>query len=149
MAIVEQDQRPSASPVAVFVEGKSYGKKHGVFGSKDMRRMRRVARCFPGAILVFATLNRRVTRADKMLIRPLARAGRKPMGEDDWRNPVVVLTGQELFSESGPPYCWDDNPDAADIRNQFRSSDGLVGLADATQRLHLGMEPHDEYTGVP
>jgi len=145
LAIVEQSGPQSPSALAVFVEAKSYGGKGEVFSSKDATRMRKLAKRFPGAVLVFATLSPKLTRAEKDLILPLARAGREPIGEDDWKNPVVVLTGQELFSEAGPPYCWDGIHEAADVRQGFWSPGGLLGLADATQQLYLDMESYDEY----
>ena len=145
LAIVEQSEPRSASALAVFVEAKSYGGKGGIFSSEDADRMRKLGKHFPGAVLVFATFSPKLTTADKELILPLAKAGREPIGDDDWKNPVVVLTGQELFSEAGPPYCWDDIPEAAVVRQQFRSPGGLWGLADATQQLYLDMESYDEY----
>ena len=145
LAIVEQDEPRSAPALAVFVEAKSYGGKSGAFSSEDTDRMRKLGKHFPGAVLVFATFSPKLTKAEKDLILPLAKAGREPIGDDDWKNPVVVLTGQELFSESGPPYCWDEIPEAAVVRRQFRSPGDLLGLADATQQLYLDMESYDEY----
>ena len=145
MAIVEQSGTRSPSALAVFVEAKSHGGKGGIFNSNDKDRMRKVSKHFPGAVLVFATLSPKLTKAERDLLLPLAKAGRKSIGDDDWKNPVVVLTGQELYSEAGPPDCWDEVPEAADIRTRFRSPGSLLDLADATQQLYLGMEPYDDY----
>ena len=133
--------------MTVFVEAKAHGEEDGIFKREDVDRMQKAARRFPGSVLVFATLNSQLTSSDKDLIRPFAEQGRAPLRGDDWTNPVVVLTGHELFSESGPPYCWDDIPGAAEVRRRFRSTGDLSDLADATQQLHLDMEPYGEYIG--
>ena len=153
LAFIEQKDSRTKSGLPVFVEAKSYGGKDGIFKAAedgifkaaDMDRMRKIGQHFPGSVLVFATLNPRLTTTDKALIRPLAEGGRNPLEGDHWTNPVVVLTGLELFSESGPPYCWDGIPEAAGVRRRFRSAGSLLDLADATQQLHLDMEPYSEY----
>lgn len=147
LAFVEQSQAHPGSVLPAFVEAKSYGGKDGIFKPEDTDRMRDIGENFRGAVLVFATLGFQLTNAEKELIRPVAEAGREPIEDDHWLNPVVVLTGHELFSEAGPPYCWDGVPGAADIRRRFRSTGSLLDLADATQQLHLGMEPYHEYIG--
>ena len=126
MAFVAQSEPYSDAVFPMFVEGKSYGAENQVFEEKDVRVMRRLGERFPGAVLVFATFNSELTPADKELIRPTAEMGREPIGDEHWKNPVVILAGKELFSEMGSP----------------RS---LYELADDTQRRYLGMEPHADY----
>lgn len=147
LVFIEREDSRTGSGLPVFVEAKSYGKKDGIFKTEDIDRMRKIGKHFPGSVLVFATLYPKLTQTDKDLIRPLAERGRNPMEGDHWRNPVVILTGQELFSESGPPYCWDSIPEAVDVRRRFQSTGSLLDLADATQQLHLDMEPYGEYIG--
>ena len=145
LAFIEQKDSRTGSGLPVFVEAKSYGEKERIFSSEDIDRMRKIGQLFPGSVLVFATLRLQLTRSDKDLIRRLAELGREPFRGDDWTNPVVVLTGVELYSESGPQYCWDDIPEGAEDARRFRAIDRLSDLADATQQLHLGMEPYSEY----
>ncbi len=111
------------------------------FTQKDVRRMRRIAEENPGAILVFATLAPQLAERDKRLLIPFVRACRKYTGLDRPGNPVLVLTGTELFSAIGPPQCWRD---AGGAMKAFADSghfgnDGIVALCDATQQLHLGL----------
>ena len=145
LAFIERKDSRTGSGLPVFVEAKSYGEEGGIFKSADTDRMREIGQLFPGSVLVFATLSPHLTESDKDLIRPLAEQGREPFRGDDWMNPVVVLTGLELFSESGPPYCWDEIPEGPEGGRRFRAMDLLSDLADATQQLHLGMEPYSEY----
>ena len=149
MAFIEQNEPYTGSVPPVFVEGKSYGKKHrdGIFEERDISNMRRIGERFPGAVLVFATLSSSLKQADVDSIKLLAEGGRQPIADGHWKNAVVVLTGRELFSEFGPPECWEklDENEAFAKMNSARHS--LYGLADATQQLYLGMEPYSDYIG--
>jgi hypothetical protein len=63
------------------------------------------------------------------------------------KNPVLLLTGTELFSAFGPPQCWKE---AGGTMKTFAESGfpshSLIQLCDATQQLHLGMQPwHNEW----
>jgi hypothetical protein len=110
------------------------------FTEKDVRRMRRIADDNPGAILVFATLAQQLSARDKRLLTPFVRACRKYGELDRPKNPVLLLTGTELFSSFGPPQCWRD---AGGTMKAFadsgRHGDSLLTLCDATQQLHLGL----------
>jgi hypothetical protein len=46
----------------------------------------------------------------------------------------MILTGTELFSWFGPPYCWDDS-----VKKKFEMIAGLLGICDATQQIYLGL----------
>lgn len=128
MAFVAQSEPYSGAVFPLFVEGKSYGTENQIFEEKDVRVMRRMGDLFPGAVLVFATLNSELTPADKELIRPTAEMGREPIGDAHWKNPVVILTGKELFSELGSP-----------------KPKSLHELADDTQQRYLDIEPRADY----
>ena len=147
LAFIEQNNPYAGSVLPVFVEGKSYGKQEGVFGTKDRDNMRRIGDRFPGSVLVFATLNSELTERDIDLIKPLAEVGREPIHDDHWKNPVVVLTGRELFSEMGPPACWEGVSETEAFAEMHRAGSSLHGLADATQQLYLGMESRSDYIG--
>ena len=143
MGFVAQSDPYRGAVLPVFVEGKSYGAEKGIFDEKDAEHMRRIGTHFPGAVLAFVTLRSELHPSDIQLIKPLADAGREPIHDGHWRNPVVVLTGLELFSEGEPPYCWKGVPGAEKMAGRG-SMRGLFDLADATQRLHLKMPPRSE-----
>jgi hypothetical protein len=46
---------------------------------------------------------------------------------------VLILTGTELLSWHGPPYCWEE-----EVRKRF-DAHGILRLCDATQQLYLGL----------
>jgi hypothetical protein len=114
----------------LFGECKSYGR----FERKDFDRMRYLAKMFPGAVLVFGTLRRVLSRAEVREIGRIAKAGRKYWKAERPINPVLVLTGNELFHVAAPPYCWDETK-----RKRFEHVHGLFDICDATQQLYLNL----------
>ena len=114
----------------IFGECKSYGK----FEKKDHDRMRYLAKTFPGTVLVFSTLRKTLASTEITEIRKIAKAGRKYWKAERPINPVLVLTGTELFDHVAPPYCWDDT-----TKKRFEHVHGLLDLCDATQQLYLDL----------
>jgi hypothetical protein len=120
----------------IFGECKSFNG----FADKDVRRMRTIAADNPGSVLVFSTLATEFSAHDKKVLLPFVRACRKYGGLDRPKNPILLLTGTELFSPFGPPQCWRN---AGGAKKAFADSgvrlDTLLQLCDATQQLYLGL----------
>jgi len=114
----------------VFGECKTYGH----FKAIDFERMRLIAQAFPGAVLVFATLRKELTTKEKREITRIAKRGRKYWKAERPINPVLILTGNELFSYHEPPYCW-----STEHQGRFRHLAGLLALCDATQQVYLDL----------
>jgi hypothetical protein len=114
----------------VFGECKTYGQ----FLPKDFDRMRYLAKTFPGAVLVFSTLRKILTTEEIKGITSIAKLGRKYWKNERPINPVLILTGNELFSFEDPPYCWEDA-----IKNKFQHLAGLINVCDATQQIYLSL----------
>ena len=101
---------------------------------------------FPGSILVFATLRRNLTAAEKNMLRRVANRGRRYSEHDRNHNPILVLTGIELFGRDRPPRCWKDEGDKfAEFAIGQRGYGGILELCDCTQQLHLDMSPYYEW----
>jgi hypothetical protein len=83
-------------------------KNNAEFEKSDVDKMKWVAEQFPGAIIVFATLNKQLSDKEQKLIRPFVNKGRKEWKAEMPYNPVLVLTATELLSDWGPPTCWRD-----------------------------------------
>jgi hypothetical protein len=115
-------------------EGLAFGecKTYRQFEERDFKRMRDIAKAFPGAVLVFSTLRKKLTEFEIRKIGSIAKRGRKYWKSERPLNPVLTLTGTELLSFSGAPYCWDDA-----VKRRFDRSHGLMNLCDATQQIHL------------
>jgi hypothetical protein len=114
----------------LFGECKSYG----LFEKKDYGRMRYLAKMFPGAVLVFSTLRKTLSRKEIAEIAKIAKAGRKYWKAEQPVNAVLILTGTELFADVPPPYCWDDA-----TKKRFEHVHGFLDLCDATQQLYLNL----------
>ncbi len=115
-------------------DGVAFGecKTYGHFTNTDFDRMQHLARTFPGAVLVFTTLRKSLTREEIAGITRIAKTGRKYWKAERPINPVLVLTGTELLTHEAPPYCWDK-----DDRKQHEHLSGLPSLCDATQQRYL------------
>ena len=115
-------------------EGLAFGecKTYGQFEGRDFKRMREIAKAFPGAVLVFSTLREELTEFEIKKISSIAKRGRKYWKSERPINPVLILTGTELLSFSGAPHCWDDA-----LKQRFSHSYGLMALCDATQQIYL------------
>lgn len=124
-----------------FGEAKTFNE----FKKVDFDRMKAIAKDFPGAVLVFSTLREKLTDFEIEELKKIAKVGNKNWKADRPVNPVLILTGNELFSQHGPPYCWPDEE-----HNKYRDCRGILGLAKATQQKYLGIKVwdvvwHEEY----
>ncbi len=109
------------------------------FEEKDAKRMQEIAREFPGAVLVFATLKLSLDKKEKRLLRRVANRGRKYWKDDRPSNPVLVLTGNELLANQHPRDVWREiGGRFADHSHHYGLQD-LAALADATQQIYLDL----------
>lgn len=127
------------NPVLVLGECKTFDE----FEVKDVKRMTVLADAFPGAIIVFSTLRKELSKREKRLISTLANKGRRYLKDDRWRNPVMVLTGVELLHRMGPPSCWEEaGTPYKEFVDRYWQHRKPQELCDMLQQMHLGMEPH-------
>jgi hypothetical protein len=121
----------------VFAECKSF---HGRFTERDVQRMEKFARDFPGAVVVFATLRRELDAKEKRLLIPFVNRGRRLLTTTRPNNPVVIFTANELFSWTGPRSAWKElGPPFSHHADEYGDDRVFVSLADATQQLYLGL----------
>jgi hypothetical protein len=126
-------------PVLFLGECKTFGE----FDSQDYRRMKTLAKLFPGAATCFCTLRRELTATEKKKIAALARRGRKTLKTGQWKNPVLVLTGHELLGQfkggaftDGYPSQFVKIGDGAFMRGDLQE------ICNFMQQVHLGMESY-------
>ncbi len=128
-------------PFFLFGEAKSFGKN--VFDEDVVTGLRDVAERFPGAVLVVSSLRpiADYTSAELKNLSELASWGRTPTSDWRPRNPVIVLTATELFSDNTIAYAWKQAGGRAAELVQHASVDlsDLYVLAEATQQLYLGL----------
>jgi len=129
----------------IHAECKSFNR----FESRDVKRMKELAAAFPGATLVFATLNNELQESEVRLIRGLAVAERKKRLRGKPNSPLILLTGTELFSSFKIGYCWKGKGGLYDQLSErsFELAE-LPILADATQQLYLNLPSWFEWSQV-
>ena len=102
---------------------------------KDVDKMVDLGDAFPGAILVFATLKESLKQKEKTILRRVVNRSRKYRKNNRPFNPVLILTGKELFLES----LWDSHLD------KWGPARDLSELCDLTQQLHLDVDSWDQW----
>lgn len=125
---------------AIFGEeqsGIAFGecKTYGEFEQKDFARMRHIAKQFPGAVLVFATIREKLSAREVREISKIAKAGRKYWKDERPINPILILGRNELLSMHSVPGCWEES-----VKNRFQHIHGLISICDATQQIYLGLD---------
>jgi hypothetical protein len=124
----------------LFVECKTFNR----FEPKDVKRMRILGEQFPGAVLVFASLNRTLDASEKKSIEKLVNWSRKAQSKGREFNPILILTATELFAKKYPPLCWDDSSIDEKFRKWYEVGHDMIHLADATQQLYLEIDGYDK-----
>jgi hypothetical protein len=126
-------------PALAFGEAKSFAEES--FKTRDIERMEALGKAFPGAFLIFATMKDALSEDEKTAIGKLALWGREVLKTGQPRNPVIVLTGAEMFSEWHIQHSWEN---LGGRHKEFASRgyigfDNLWDFADLTQQLYLGL----------
>ena len=103
------------------------------FGRKDIDRMEKLAKLFPGSVLVFATLKDHLSATEKKLISNLAKKFRKGLGSRPI-NPILILTKNELMS-----WLFYDEKIKHLIVPHMQFSDEIGHLCDVTTQHYLGL----------
>ncbi len=116
----------------------------------DIKRMKKISLKFPGCILIFATLNNKLSSNEIRLITPLAKKAQKNRNANKPYNSILILTGNELFSEhEEPPRCWRKLGKKYDDYNSGKKYfHDIEGLCNATQDLYLNYENDTSITKV-
>lgn len=118
-------------------EGIMFGecKTFGIFEKKDFQRMKNIAKQFPGAVLVFCTLRKKLNKEEIREITKIAKSGRKYWKSERPINPVLIFTGNEILTDWGPPHCWED----IGLSKKFDRIYGLLDICNATQQIYLNL----------
>ena len=125
-------------PSLVFGEAKSFG-EGDLIGPRDLTQLRRVATRFPGAVIVISVMREEFTLGEVRILLPFVRWARRL--DANWMptNPVVLLTGVELFHEFDIESTWKDRGGRYETFANYHSSHSLLRLAEATQAIYLGL----------
>jgi hypothetical protein len=119
-------------------------KTRGCFEDRDLKKMQRFAKMFPGSVLAFCTLRPSLAKREMARIKSLATNGRECLRGEMWRNPVLVLTGKELLNPEAIPHCWKGTQLGGAAAKKLVLHD-VYELCDITQQMYLGMEAYYEW----
>ena len=128
----------NSSHELIFAECKTFND----FEKQDVKRMTDLGKAFPNAVLVFATLKKKLSNNEKKIFLPMVNDSRKNWEKGFPFNPVLILTGTELFWQSGLSE-WQQKMQEK-IRLIHHSSaprSQLLELCDSTQQAYLNMDP--------
>ena len=125
----------------IFAECKTFND----FQKKDADKMEKLGDAFPGAVLVFASLKDSLSKEEQTILCPLVDRCREYWKNERPINPVLILTGTELFAELDLSRAWEE---AGGLRAAYSKRIGprdLPELCDLTQRVYLGMKPWHQW----
>jgi hypothetical protein len=124
-------------PLLVIGEAKSFGKN--AINEDAISGLRKVADHFPGAIMIVSSLREisEYTADELRRLRDLALWGRREIYHGQPRNPLVILTGTELFARHGIFDAWKDKG-AETVRPSIDATD-LHALAELTLKRYLNL----------
>ena len=115
----------------IFTECKTFND----FQKKDVDKMINLGDAFPGSILVFTTLKDSLNQKEKTIFRSVVNRSRKHRKNNHPYNPILILTGKELFLQS----FWQSHLD------EWGPARDMSELCDLTQQLCLGIDSWSEW----
>ncbi len=115
------------------------------FARADADRMSALAKHFPGAVLVFATLNKSLNKKEQGFLRPVVNRGRRLWKTGHPFNPVLILTAVELLGRWRPRQTWRDTGGKHALFADYHSwpLGELLTLCEKTQQIYLDLPPGD------
>ena len=132
-----------AHPSRVFGEAKSFG-EGDLIRPRDLTQLRRVATRFPGAFIVISVMRETFTPGEVRNLLPFVKWARRLNAHWLPTNPVVLLTGVELFHEINIESSWKDRGGRYERFADYDWSHSLHRLAEATQVIYLGLPSFGE-----
>jgi hypothetical protein len=131
------------APELVFGEAKSFG-QGDLIKQSDITKLRLLAQRFPGATMVVSVLRRHFTENEKALLTTFVKWCRRPDAVGRSMNPVVLLTGHELFFDFSIDSTWKTMGEPHRKFGDSQNTRSLGRFADATQAIYLGLPPYSE-----
>ena len=122
----------------IFVECKSFNS----FRQKDVDKMADLGKAFPGAIIAFAKLEEHLRDEEKTILCALVNRSRRNRLNNRPFNPILILTGKELFWKSNFSEWWKKR---GGMRMAVNSREGMLELCDFTLQTNLGIDSWDQW----
>ena len=101
-----------------------------------------LGKAFPGAILVFAKLGEHLLDEERAVLCPLVNRSRRNRKSNTPFNPILILTGKELFWKSRLSQWWTER---GMMRMAVNAQEGMLELCDLSQQINLNIESWDRW----
>jgi hypothetical protein len=125
-------------PVLVIGETKSFG-KGDLIKATDLTKLKKIGKKLPDAVIVISVMRDEFTPSEKKLLKPFVEWGRRANERGLPTNPVVLLTGHELFMDHMVSSTWKALSAPHVNFADYEHTRNLHNLAQATQAIHLGL----------
>jgi hypothetical protein len=133
--------RESEDPALIIGEAKSFGKE--AIAQETLDDLKLVADRFPGAFIAVAVLKEHFSAKEKARLISLAKWGRRRRHKGLPVNPVIVLTGTELFSDWHVDAAWKAKGGRAKalVEPAYVDTSNILTFSELTQQLYLDLPP--------
>jgi hypothetical protein len=126
------------APEIIIGEAKSMGKGQ-LIKLHDLAQLKAVAAKVPGAVIVVSVLRDRFLPAEKRILEPFVKWGRRANADGEPTNPVVLLTSNELMFDFLLQSTWKDLGGEHAKFGTYDHTRNMRSIADATQQIYLGL----------
>jgi hypothetical protein len=128
----------AAEPELIIGEAKSAGRGQLV-QPHDLAQLKAVAAKLPGATIVIAVLRDHFLPAEKRILIPFVKWGRRPNADREPTNPVLLLTSKELMFDHFLSATWKELGGEHAKFSSYDQTRSVQSIADATQQIYLGL----------
>jgi len=130
-------------PDLIIGEAKSLG-DGDLIKAKDLAQLKAIGTKLPGAFLVVAVMRDDFTAAEKTRLLAFVKWARRPNALGDLTNPVLLLTGNELFHRFAISSTWEELGGRHAEYSDYDHTRDLKSFAESTQAIYLNLPPHYE-----
>ena len=127
----------NSRPTLVVGEAKSMG-RGDLIRDADVEKLKDIGSKLPGSMIAVSVLKKGFSKTEQARLRRLVRWGRRLNNEGGPTNPVLLLTGTEIFFQ-GPFYSAWKRKGGAYAEFADRYMEDLPGIAEATVGIYLGL----------
>lgn len=145
VAWVRKERHDSQRPPDLIIgEAKSLG-KGDLIKQKDLTKLKAIGRKLPGAVIVISVMRGTFTESEKKLLIPFVRWARRLSKEGRPTNPVILMTGNELFARLYVNTAWKELGEPHKSFADYKHTSTLHNFANATQQIYLGLPSFVEW----
>ena len=130
-------------PDLIIGEAKSLG-DGDLIKAKDLAKLKAVGAKLPGAFIAIAVMRDDFTPAEKTLLLPFVKWARRLDAAGEPTNPVLLLTGNELFHDFAISSTWKDLGGRHAAHSDYHHTRDLKTFAESTQAIYLNLPLHHE-----